>query len=46
MDARIDRKEAELLPQVGEAEIDMTASAAPAKNWPKTCQNPAKRSGA
>ncbi len=39
MDARIDRKEAELLPQVGEAEIDIAASAAPTKNlprnWPK-----------
>ena len=35
MDARIDRKEAELSPQVGEAEIDMAASAAPTKNRPK-----------
>jgi len=35
MDAHTDRKEAELLPQVGEAEIDIAASAAPAKNLPK-----------
>jgi len=35
MDARIDRKDAELFPQVGEAEIDIAASAAPTKNLPK-----------
>jgi len=43
MDARIDRLEAELSLRVGEAEIDMAASAAPTKNLPK---KPAKRSGA
>ena len=42
MDARIDRKDAEFSPRGGEAEIDMTASAAPTKNWPKTGQKPAK----
>ena len=35
MDAHIDRKDAELSPRVGEAEIDIAASAAPAKNLPK-----------